>query len=93
MQALQQLYTAQPFRWVEQLRHDEIGHILMRKELTPTVQYSDIFALGDEIEQLVITLHEGLGIQSPRFIALKAQIAEQATVFWQTYFAGVAAVL
>jgi hypothetical protein len=89
----QQLYTAQPFRWVQQLRHDEIGHLLMRKELTPPVQYSDIFALGDEIERLVITLHEGLGISSPRFIALKAQITEQAKVFWQTYFAGVAAVL
>jgi hypothetical protein len=74
---------------VKQLRHDEIGHLLMRKASSQTVQYSDVFALADEIERLVILLHEGLGIHSPHFTTIKRQTVDHAKLFWNTYLAGV----
>ncbi len=63
----------------------------MRKEPAPTSQHSDVFSITDEIERQVIMLHEGLGMLLPEFIALKKQAVEQAKLFWDTYFAGVAA--
>ena len=45
----QRIYATAKFSRVKQLRHDEIGHLLMRKSVTPTVQYEDVFALADAI--------------------------------------------
>ena len=84
-----QIYTSQSFLRVKQLRNAEIGHLLMQKEPTPTGEHSDVFAITDEIERQVITLHEGLGMTPPRFIELKTQTVEQAKLFWDTYFTGV----
>jgi hypothetical protein len=85
----QRIYATARFSWVKQLRHDEIGHLLMRKVSTPTVEYSDIFALVDVIEQLVILLHDGLGIHPPHFTTVKGEALDRAKLFWNTYFAGV----
>ena len=83
-----QIYTAQSFRWVQQLRNVEIGHLLMVAPI-PTVRYSDVYTLADEIERQVIALYEGLGMASPpNFIASTMQAVEHAKLFWQTYFAG-----
>ena len=84
----QKLYSEQPFQRVQQLRHDEIGHLLKREQPTPTSQHPDVFAITDEIERQVVMLHEGLGMQSPQFVPLKKQAVEQAKLFWDTYFAG-----
>lgn len=81
--------VAQQFGWVKQLRHDEIGHLLMRRTRSQKVEYSDTFALIDQIEGQVIMLHEGLGINSPRFLRQSKKTAEKAALFWNTYFAGV----
>jgi hypothetical protein len=80
------------FKRVRDLRHNVIAHLLLPEEPTETVEYSDVFALADEIQRLVITLYEGFGIPPPQFLSLKEQTAAQAKLFWQTYFAGVAAV-
>lgn len=85
----QRIYATARFSWVKQLRHDEIGHLLKRKASTPTVQYSDVFALADVIERLVILLHESLGIRPPRFTTVKSQTVDHAKLFWNTYLAGV----
>jgi hypothetical protein len=85
-----QIYTGQPFQRVQQLRHDEIAHLLNREQPTPTSQHSDVVAIIDEIEDQVITLLKGLGM-SPHFITLKEQAVEEAKLCWDTYFAGVAA--
>jgi hypothetical protein len=81
--------TAHQFEWVKQLRHDEIGHLLMRNTPSQKVEYADIFALTDEIERQVIMLYEGLGIHGPRFGEQSKETAEKAVLFWNTYFAGV----
>jgi hypothetical protein len=85
----QRIYDTARFCWVKQLRHDEIGHLLMRKASTPTVEYSDVFALADVIERLVALLHEGLGIHAPHFTTVQRQTVDHAKLFWNTYFAGV----
>jgi hypothetical protein len=61
----------------------------MRRTPSQTVEYADIFALIDKIERQVIMLHEGLGIDGPRFVAQSTNTAEKAALFWNTYFAGV----
>jgi hypothetical protein len=81
--------TAQQFGWVKRLRHNEIGHLLMSRTPSQEVGYSDIFVLVDEVERQVIMLHEGLGIDGPQFMDQSKKTAEKATLFWNTYFAGV----
>jgi hypothetical protein len=89
--AYKQTYTGQRFQRVQQLRHDRIGHLLMRVQPTPTSDHFDVFAIIDEIEGQVITLHEGLGMLPPNFNSLKKHAVQQAKLFWDSYFAGVAA--
>jgi hypothetical protein len=87
-----QIAIEQSFKRVRDLRHSAIAHLLLRDEPLETVEYSDIFALADEIERLVITLYEGFGnIPPPNFLSLKKQTVERAKLFWQTYFTGAAA--
>jgi hypothetical protein len=88
-----EISAGQSFKRVRDLRHNAIAHLLLPEEPPTTVEYSDIFALSDEIERLVVTLYEGFGnFPAPYFLSLKAQTAERAKLFWHTYFAGVAAV-
>src|SRR5262249_19275069 len=77
-----QIYTSPQFKRVRQLRHDEIGHILIRETPTETVEYADTFALADQIEQQVIMLHGGLGILAPNFIGERKNTDARATMFW-----------
>jgi hypothetical protein len=81
--------TAQQFGWAKRLRHNEIGHLLLSRTPSQEVEYSDIFALVDEVERQVIMLHEGLGIDGPQFVDQRKKTAEKAALFWNTYFAGV----
>jgi hypothetical protein len=82
-----QIYTSPQFKRVRQLRHDEIGHILIRETPAETVDYADTFALADEIEYQVIMSHEGLGILTPNFIDERKNTDARATMFWDTYLA------
>jgi hypothetical protein len=77
------------FRRVRQLRHNEIGHLLI--EATRTSERSDLFELADETKQLVGALHEGLGMEPPPYLSWGDQAAQDAKLFWDTYLAGVAA--
>jgi AbiU2 len=88
-----EISAGQSFKRVRDLRHNAIAHLLLPEEPPATFEYSDVFALAGEIERLVISLYEGFGsIPPPQFLSFKEQTAEQAKLFWQTYFAGVAAV-
>jgi hypothetical protein len=87
-----QISTGQTLKRVRELRHNAIAHLLLKDKALAIVEYFDIFALVEEIERLVITLYEGFGnIPPPNFLSLKEQTVEQAKLFWQTYFAGAAA--
>ncbi len=76
------------FDRVQRLRHDQIGHLLVRDEPVPTVEYADVFALIDEIETLMTLIYDGMGIGSPHFTDQKTKTAEEASRFWRTYRAG-----
>lgn len=73
---------------IRDLRHNQIAHLLVRDEPIASVEYTDIFALTDEIEMLLTTLYEGFGKGLAHFVGLKARTTGQAKLFWQTYFAG-----
>jgi hypothetical protein len=77
------------FDRVQRLRHDQIGHLLVRDEPVPTVEYADVFALIDEIETLMTLIYDGMGIGPPRFTHEKTKTAEEASRFWRTYLAGI----
>jgi hypothetical protein len=73
---------------VQGLRHNEIAHLLIRKIPDLPVEYTDVFTLADQVETLVLTLHEGVG-WVPHFVESKNKATERAMLFWQAYFAGV----
>jgi hypothetical protein len=86
-----EIIDGQTFKRVQDLRHNAIAHLLVSEQPPATVECADIFALAYEIERQVIALYEGLGIRPPQFASFKEDTAERAKLFWQTYFAGVAA--
>jgi hypothetical protein len=77
------------FKCVAQLRHDEIGHLLIRDEDTPASEHSDVFWLADEAERLVVILHAGLGMLQPHFV--RHETDANANIFWDTYLAAISA--
>lgn len=83
------LYAGEMSKRVRLLRHS-IAHLLVQDASSlPRVDYSDIFALADEIEECLISLYQGFGIREPYFIELKERSAERAELFWETYLRGV----
>ncbi len=68
------------------LRHDMVGHILIRDTPTPKVRYEDIYDLRDAAERIVTDLIAACGRQKPK----PAPVAEQAKFFWDTYLLGMA---
>jgi hypothetical protein len=79
------------FKCVAQLRHDEIGHLLIRAEDTPASEHTDVFWLADEAERLVLILHAGLGMLQPHFVKTRRETDENARMFWDTYLAAISA--
>jgi hypothetical protein len=79
------------FKCVAQLRHDEIGHLLIRDEDTPASEHSDVFWLADEAERLVVILHAGLGMLQPHFVKIRRETDANARIFWDTYLAAISA--
>jgi hypothetical protein len=65
-----------------------IAHLLIPDEPTPTVTYETFFALHDVAEQMAVGLYCDRG--KPRFPKHQPDLARHATVFWDTYFAGMA---
>jgi hypothetical protein len=80
------------FKHVAQLRHDEIGHLLMPGEDTPASEHVDVFLLADEVEQLVLLLHAGLGMSPPHFVETRHAAYVNASMFWDIYLAAISAV-
>jgi len=68
------------------LRHDVVGHILIRDTPTPKVRYQDIYDLRDAAERIVTDLVAACGRQKPK----PAPVAEKAKFFWDTYLLGMA---
>jgi hypothetical protein len=68
------------------LRHDVVGHILIRDTPTPKVRYEDVYDLRDAAERIVTDLIAACGRQKPK----PAPVAEQAKFFWDTYLLGMA---
>jgi hypothetical protein len=68
------------------LRHDVVGHILIRDTPTPKVRYEDVYDLRDAAERIVTDLNAACGRQKPK----PAPVAEQAKFFWDTYLLGMA---
>ena len=68
------------------LRHDMVGHILIRDTPTPKVRYEDVYDLRDAAEHIVTDLFAACGRQKPK----PAPVAEQAKFFWDTYLLGMA---
>ena len=78
------------FRRVVQLRHDEIGHLLLRDEETPASEHADVFWLADEAERLVLLLYEGLAMPlEPHFVVMRRETDANAKLFWETYLAAI----
>lgn len=84
-----EIFKGEQFNRVQQLRHDEIGHLLLRDDPTPTVEYADIFALADEVEQQIRKLFEGLGLCEPAFLSWKDKLTERSKLFWDTHLHGI----
>jgi hypothetical protein len=72
------------FSRVRDLRHNEIGHLLISDEPIERVEYNDVLAITDEIEALLVSLFEGLD-RSPAFIEKKKQAIEGARLFWDAF--------
>ena len=68
------------------LRHDVVGHILIRDTPTPKVRYEDVYDLRDAAERIVTDLYAACGRRKPK----PAPVAEQAKFFWDTYLLGMA---
>jgi AbiU2 len=66
------------------LRHDIVGHILIRETPTPKVRYEDVYDLCDAAERILTDLFAACGRQKPE----PAPAAEQAKFFWDTYLLG-----
>jgi hypothetical protein len=79
------------FKCVAQLRHDQIGHLLIRDEDTPASEHIDVFWLADEAERLVLILHAGLGMLQPDFVKVRRETDANARMFWDTYLAAISA--
>jgi AbiU2 len=80
------------FEHGRQLRNDAIAHLLIPDERTPDVTYETIFSLHDAAERLVTSLYQVCDRGKPRYPDHLASLTEHAKVFWDTYFAGMAAV-
>ena len=48
----------------------------------------DVFRLEREAERLVQMLFEGIGLGRPDFVDRREMLMDRATLFWETYFAG-----
>jgi hypothetical protein len=88
-----QVVAGATFQRVKRLRDDEIGHLLVRDQLGPPSEHSDIFELADEAQRLVVALHEGLGVPgAPHFITMSNDQPKPGDgLFWGTYLAGATA--
>ncbi|HXC88705.1 MAG TPA: hypothetical protein VNV18_00945 [Stellaceae bacterium] len=75
------------FKRVVKLRHDEIGHLLLRNEDTPTSEHAEVFWLADEAERLVRLLYEGLAMPKPHFVEMRRKTDASVKLFWDTYLA------
>jgi hypothetical protein len=73
------------------LRHEVVAHNLMRKAdaVTPVV-YGDIYKLADIAERIAIELYAACGRGKPSCLDWRERTAEQAKLFWDTYFSGMA---
>jgi AbiU2 len=85
-ESYEDLLNGDLFDRVKWLRHDVIGHILIRGIPTPKVNYKDVYDLRDAAEQIVTDLIAACGRQKPK----PAPVAEQAKFFWDTYLLGMA---
>jgi hypothetical protein len=70
------------------LRNNAVAHILIPDTPTPTVHYEDVYDLRDVAERIVTDLFAACGRGEPNCLATRARMAEQAKVFWDTYFLG-----
>jgi hypothetical protein len=84
------LVRSDTYKRVRALRNSAVAHVLA-VETVPTVEYSDIFAVEDEAEQLVAALHELFNCSPAPFIADRVRLEKRVKAFWDTYFAGLAA--
>jgi hypothetical protein len=60
-----EIYRRDDYQRLLQLRHDELGHLLVRDTPTPISERSELHALSDAIKELVTDLHAGLGMEPP----------------------------
>jgi hypothetical protein len=72
------------------VRHEVVAHNLIRETgdaLTP-LAYGDIYKLADIAESIAIELYAACGRGKPSCLDWRDRSAEQAKVFWDTYFLG-----
>jgi hypothetical protein len=70
------------------LRDDAIAHILVRDDPTPVVSYETLYELHDAAERLIALLYKVCDRGTPQYLGHQTGLAENAKVFWDTYFVG-----
>lgn len=78
------------FARATQLRNDVVGHWLDRATAAPTVRYEDIYELQEQAMAYARSLHSVCGRNPPTFAETNERSKQSATIFWDTYFSGIA---
>jgi hypothetical protein len=86
------LLKGEAFERGRRFRNEMIAHLLIPDDPTPTVRYETIYSLLDTTEQIVADLYQVCDRGKPRYLDHLLKSTEHAKVFWDTYFAGMAAV-
>ena len=79
--------SGQLLKRVRKLRHT-VAHLLVSSEANDPVEYTEIFAIADEIREQVTMLFRAIGLRTPHFVTYETTAA-RAKLFLETYLAGV----
>jgi hypothetical protein len=71
------------------LRNGAIAHLLVSEKPSDDVSYETLYELHDVAERLVVDLSQVCYRGAPSFPDLRASLAGNAKVFWDTYFKGI----